>query len=230
MISLITPTGGRPEAFHLLEYHMSRSNFNGQFQWIVVDDFDPATPTTLGQNVIRAEPRWQPGKITMCRNILVALDAVRFDKVLFIEDDEAYLPDYLDTMYQALETCDLVGLIPARYYNVATRKFREIRNVKHASLCQTGIRRAMFPRVRELCKLGNPFLDLQLWTSRGNLIVRDDVVSIKGLPGRPGIGIGHKKSDGWAADPELKQLTKWLGNAKLANMYSRFHNAGNARP
>ena len=223
MITLLTCTGGRPEAFHLLESWMARRNFDYPLQWIVVDDHPVPTECHLGQQHIRVEPYWEPGKITLCRNVMTGLDAVRYDKLLFIEDDEAYLPDYVENMWRLLETTHLAGQTPARYFNVATRRYKELPNATHASLCQTGVRREMFPRIRELCMQKSPFFDIPLWAgSRGKLVAGEDVVSIKGLPGRPGIGIGHRASHAWLPDPQLRQLSKWLGGAKLAGMYSRF--------
>ena len=225
-LSVITCTGGRPEAFALLEGWISRQSYTGDIQWIVIDDCDPPTVPLFGQEVIRPVPSWKPGQITLGRNLTCALDYVKYDKIVFCEDDEAYLPDYLKLMDQMLDTADLAGEIPARYYNVRQRMFRVLDNRNHASLCQTGMRSDLIPRLRYLCTSQSPFIDMRLWEPipdvRYLLVPTAQVVSIKGLPGRPGIGIGHRPHGDWKKDPVLAQLRAWIGAD--ADLYVNFTN------
>jgi hypothetical protein len=214
MISLITATGGRPEAFGLLETWIAGQTFR-DFEWIVVDDGPEPTPMNFVQKVYRPHPLWD-GKHTLLRNLLVGLNAARGDKILFIEDDEVYLPDYLGNMNAMLDAAPLAGEIPARYYNIRQRAFREIGNHGHASLCQTGIRAELKQKFMRICSTvpdGSPFVDLTLWKNNGVLNPAGNVISIKGMPGRRGIGIGHREtlSSAWTADPDLKVLKRWIG-------------------
>lgn len=223
-LALITPTGGRQEAFSLLEDCIRRQNYPGTIQWIVIDDVNPPTVTTLGQTVIRPIPAWRPGQITLGRNLAEALGHVKFDRILVIEDDEYLLPGYLSAMDAMLNDADLAGEIPARYYNVQRRVYRVLENSGHASLCQTGFRAELIPRLQSLCASPSPFIDVQLWNAhpviRKRLERTGQVVSIKGLPGRPGIGIGHRPQGGWAKDPDLEQLQAWIGDH--AELYAGF--------
>jgi len=237
-ISIITCTGGRPEAFALLEGWISRQNYSGPVQWIVVDDCDPPTRMTFDpmQEVIRPTPLWRPGQITLGRNLSLALDRVRYEKIVFCEDDEIYLPRHLMIMDQMLENYQIAGEIPARYYNIRHRCFRVLDNKQHASLCQTGMRSDMIPRLKSLCMESSPFIDMQLWRSLktegvlfGTGVEQEDdtfpywtpqVISTKGLPGRPGIGIGHRPQGDWKKDPALNQLREWIGD--YADLYAGF--------
>lgn len=222
-VSLITCTGGRPEAFALLEQWIAGQTYQGELDWIVVDDCDPPTCCTMGQTVIRPRPRWSPGQCTMPRNLIEGLEAAQHEKILFIEDDEAYLPGYVADMVTLLDMAQLAGEIPAHYYHVVKRQYREINNHRHASLCQTGIRRELRTRVKALAERAQPFIDVKLWdpVAASLLVTASNVVSIKGMPGRPGIGAGHRARASWAKDPDLRKLASWLGEEGAAK-YERF--------
>jgi hypothetical protein len=210
MLTLITCTGARPEAFALCERWMQRQTYKGELQWIVVDDGPEPTPMTHGQLAVRPQPRWSPGAITLSRNMLAALPLVLGAKVLFIEDDDYYGPQYLESMSHALDRAALAGQIPARYYNVRSRQYRVIDNVRHASLCQTGIRAEVLQKLELACRAENRFIDLRLWReNQGEVAEALGSLGIKGLPGRPGIGIGHSPSARWIADTD----GSWLRNA-----------------
>ena len=68
-VTLITPTGYRPEAFGLCIEYVWRQTYNGPLQWIVVDDGHPAMPFNgelfeiRGTEVTRIfpVPSWVPG-------------------------------------------------------------------------------------------------------------------------------------------------------------------------
>lgn len=214
-VTLITATGGRPEAFALCERWMAKQSYGGELQWIVVDDGPEPTPVNLGQTVVRPAPLWSPGQITLARNLLAALPHVRGEKVLFIEDDEYYGPRYLANMDAALDMAPIAGQVPARYYNLPSRKYRDCGNYAHASLCQTGIRASYLQAVRWVCERNTKFIDIELFRHADSVYLdrfRDDVVGMKGLPGRGGIGMGHKPKGGsWSADPDLAVLNDWLG-------------------
>lgn len=216
-VTCITPTGGRPAAFRLCEKWMSRQTRLPD-QWIVVDDVHPATECRMGQEAYYPEPRWQPGQqSTQARNLLAGLAAVRGDVVLIIEDDDWYAPNYIEAMAQHLETHELVGERFGRYYNVATRRGRRMGNLRHACLCATGFQSSLIPRVQLVCRGARQFIDIGLWGldgMRSLLIDTEDhrplTVGIKGLPGRPGIGVGHRDDFG-EPDPTGTLLRSWIG-------------------
>lgn len=209
-VTLITPTGGRQTTFDLCERWMERQTFAGDVQWIVVDDVIPTTKTRMSQTVLRPVPYWKPGENTLVRNLRAGLELVKHDAVLIIEDDDWYAPTYIDSMISVLADGHLVGECPSRYYNVSTRCYREPNNRNHASLCQTGFPASMIPRV--LAEIGDsPWVDVQLWSRLpGVLHEGRGCVGIKGMPGRPGIGAGHRR--GGRQDSDLAVLRSWVGD------------------
>lgn len=253
-VTLITCTGGRPEALDRLCLWITQQTFR-RWNWIVVDDVDPPTVhqhngsisissdaayswSTKTGLLIRPDPLWKPGQSTMRRNLALALEKVQTEFVLILEDDELYLPTYIERMRELLEHADIVGLTPARYYHVGFRRYRVIPSPLHASLCQTGFRRSLIPELLNLLtRQRSDFVDLPLWGayrgghSRGGDRVRtmlhkaDLVVSIKGMPGRGGIGAGHRssveKNGSWTSDPDLAVLTEWVGSERAA-LYANF--------
>lgn len=196
----------------MCERWMARQTYSGPLQWVVVDDCEPATVTTMGQDVLRPEPRWN-GSHTLARNFKAGLRAAKHDAVIVIEDDDWYSPEYVQMVVNRLESqpvMTLCGERPSRYYNVRTRCYRLPGNEKHASLCQTAFRLELIPRV--LTVLGDDsWIDLRLWWKiPGELYDGCNVVGIKGLSGRAGVGIGHR--DGGTPDPELTVLRSWIGD------------------
>jgi hypothetical protein len=241
LLSLVTPTGGRAEAFAFLADDMRAQTYAGPVQWVIVDDCDPPTivdPRAFRARfapwvveIVRPSPRWTPGRgPTLTRNLIEGLTAARGTHVLPIEDDDVYLPDYLSNMRTLLSRADLCGQVPARYYNVAERLYREMERGAHASLCQTGFHRRLAERVTELCRGSMPSIDIALWRTGGQLSPGGDVVSIKGMPGRPGIGVGHRPPPGSGTfDPELRQLAQWIGPARTRR-YAPFFRPGRSGP
>jgi len=213
MISVITPTGGRPEAFRLCEKWMGRQTYT-DFEWIVVDDGIFETETMIADQVIRPAHRWNR-ECTLGLNLLASLDMVQGDAVLICEDDDHYAPDYVKTMAERLQHHDLVGEIPARYYNVKERRYHTHANTQHASLCQTGFRASLIPQVIDVIKgTVGPFIDIALWKLdvKKALHTSHLCTGIKGMPGRAGIGMGHKSHPGWTSDPNCDVLREWIGD------------------
>jgi hypothetical protein len=199
-------------------------------QWIIVDDGQLARQAAA--NVFTWErssqtevvqllplPSWEPGQNTLVRNLLAALPVIAFDKILFFEDDDWYSPRYIETMLGQLQHADIVGEAPARYYHVPSRRYWKLSNSVHASLCQTGIRSDLLPIFENvLHERKQEFIDVRLWQEcrqASQVLTPTELsVGIKGLPGRPGIGIGHRPDrspKNWKADPKLTVFRDWLG-------------------
>lgn len=216
-LTLITPTGERPEAFALCERWMARQTFQGCVQWLVVDDGSTPTAVTLGQQVLRPVPVWQPGRDTQIRNILAALPQIKYDKVLFIEDDDWYGHEFLAIMSNRLDDAALVGEVQAHYYHVGHRRFRVFRNHAHSSLGQVGIRGELVELLHSVCSGGrHPLIDIELCHQAGDKRFypwSGTYLGIKGLPGRPGITSSHRDTQGaaWVPDLDLSVLRQWLG-------------------
>ena len=220
----ITPTGGRPDAFAQCERLMARQTRKPDL-WIVIDDVDPPTKTTMGQVVLRPEPRW-PNYVqqtTQHRNIIAALDRIdsieavstRDASLIMWEDDDHYAPGYIAEQAERLKSCDLSGEGPARYYHVRNGCYRVFEDTPHASLCATAMRASLIPELRDLCEMG-AWIDVGLWKrcgSRGKLYNAENVIGMKGMPGRPGVSQCHKQARDprWTFDPDGAKLREWTG-------------------
>ncbi len=216
-VSLITPTGGRPEAFALCQNWVHHQTYKGSIEWIVVDDCDPPTPMTMGQKVIRPPERWSAEKgSSQHDNVLLALGYARGKYIFILEDDDYFGPSYLENQIEHLKDHYLVGETPSRYFHVGARVWREFANDDHASLCQTAFRWELIPLLSKICKERH-WLDVTLWhrygRSWGFLYPGDQVVGIKGMPGRLGVSRSHIVHHGheWHEDPNLQQLQQWIG-------------------
>ena len=244
-ITLITATGGRSKAFELCgKYVMRFHRPDVPVQWIIVDDVykddnvykdddlcsDYKNQTSMVQAFQRIEclfikPRhhWHPGLNTLGLNINVAIPHVKYDSVMFIEDDDWYAPEYMKYQYEQLKTVELVGEVPSRYYHVPFRQYRVMSHSQHASLCQTAVRSSVLPLVQNICEQSSEFIDIRLWGRFEGIKtiklepykLKPYCVGIKGMPGRPGIGIGHNPSrnrNDWKSDQDLTVLRSWIGN------------------
>jgi hypothetical protein len=67
MVTLLTVTGGRPEAWGLCKRWMAAQTVQPD-RWIIVDDVGDVPEAT-----IQVTPRWQPGQNTQARNLLAGL-------------------------------------------------------------------------------------------------------------------------------------------------------------
>lgn len=200
-ITLITPGGGRPEAFALCEKFMARQTiWNDEIQWIVADDNekDPVK-CTMGQEHIFGSLKWKPGINTLRYNLAAAIPHIKGEQVYIIENDDNIKPHYLEVLSGFLKNCVLVGYCDVTYYNLALRGFKEMNNFQHASLCCTAFHRSYLGHFEKALHSGEQFFDLRLWGNarRGKHKyvlfsgMGDLSVGMKGLPGREGIGFGH---------------------------------------
>lgn len=221
MLTLLTATGCRPEAWSITEQLMLAQDYAGPVRWVIVDDGETAQPITFEREgwtieVIRPQPFWRPGQNTQARNLSAGLAVIANDeRVLIIEDDDHVKPTYLRAMNAMLDKADLVGESFARYYNVKTRHYRQLNNAMHASLCSTAVKGAAIEALRRECKPGVQFIDLNLWRNfkGAKLLQRNGLVTgIKGMPGRGGIGMGHRADFGGDVDVTGSVLRQWAGS------------------
>lgn len=234
-ISLVTATADRPVAFALCEKYMSRQTYGGEIEWIVADGGRRKIECTLGQTHLHVTPNTTPRE-SFRQNLIAALNHVSHDRVLFIEDDDWYHPGYVAWISQRLNVHPLVGESRAKYYNVRHRMWRIHPNTIHASLCQTGIRAPVIEHALDVLR-GDDFhnsrnpqqLDGTLWKRRGlpdsiKYLEPESrhVVGIKGVPGRPGLGIDHTLEEirsgatsggvpKYRHDPSGDVLASWIG-------------------
>ena len=231
-VTIITATGERQAAFNLCWYYMSRQTVcqtETAVEWIIVDDGRTPTvcpsmskPSSLQHwniRYIRPETKWEPGLITQGRNLLAAIEEASFSKIIFVEDDDWYSPEFLAFTAGMLDLAPIAGEGGAKYYNIATRQYQLMRNGAHASLCQTGIRASMLPYLRHVIYSNAHYIDCELWQAARDVKLDACLtfgpglcVGMKGLPGRAGIGVGHKPQRSWSNDDkEMSKLSEWIG-------------------
>jgi len=220
MLTLLTATGARPEAFALCERWMAAQDYPGRVRWVIVDDGPDPQHVTLARDgwtieVIRPTPLWEPGQNTQARNLLAGLEVIGEDaRVVCIEDDDHYAPGWLTHIDAELDHAELVGEGMARYYNVALRVGRQLNNMLLASLCSTAVRGRAIETLREACQSSERFIDIGLWRLHPSRHVFSGhrVTGIKGLPGRGGIGMGHRPEFSGTPDPDGRLLREWIGD------------------
>lgn len=82
------------------------------------------------------------------------------DLIAFIEDDDYYAPEYLETMLNAYNGADIMGLNQTPYYHIFERKYFYQRHTTRAAAMSTFIKPNLdinWPKDSE------PFTDLHIW-------------------------------------------------------------------
>lgn len=213
-VTLITPTADQPMGIFLCERYMARQTAKFH-QWIVADDGEiPATLTMGQQHLVRR--REHDGGRSLAGNILAALPHVKGDVVVIIEHDDYYAANHLHVCIDRLKSAEATGSRWQRYYNIEHRSHRLMRNIGSA-LCNTSFRVSLLRQFEAAAhaafRKGEIGLDRLFWDSiEGDVHDINTVVGIKGLPGRRGLGLGHRPGNGWTADPDMKVLQEWIGS------------------
>jgi len=221
MLTLLTATGCRPVAWAICERLMARQTYAGPVRWIVVDDGQEPQPVTFKRDrwtveIVRPDVKWAPGLNTQATNLLEGIDRLTAEaRLVIIEDDDCYAPEYLDRVNVWLDTAQLVGECAARYYQMGSGKYRQLSNRSHASLCSTAMRgRLALDLFRQECRRQDKFIDLGLWRKFiGTKALYESrmVVGLKGLPGRGGIGMGHRGDFAGERDAKGAKFREWVG-------------------
>ena len=180
----------------------------------------------------------------MLLNLDEAFKHIKGDKILFIEDDEYYAPDYVKEVSGKLDQYDLVGIGRSKYYHLPALKWYKHRNMGHASLAQTGFNKNFFNKAKA-CMNGDLFLDIRFWrevngkmadqfslpdsikeyeSKDGRGFIFDDFeksiyTGVKGMPGRNGIGIGHNERSCYYPDKDNRVLKSWIVTKDDYNKY-----------
>jgi hypothetical protein len=181
-----------------------------EWKWVVASDIAPLNITgLLPHDLPLSLNDWRDGVNTHGENIRRALSLISYSApVVMAEDDDYYPPDWLQTCRDALKSCDMFGEYGRPYYNVKNMTY-EIRSGvnKPANGAPMGATAFKGEKADDLLRqvlLGdtgepNPKLDVKFWRAAKKAGLRLDLrkdlgtVSIKGLPGRPGITDAHRK-------------------------------------
>jgi hypothetical protein len=217
-VTLITPSSDRHFCIARCEEYVRRQTYKGPLQWIVAEDSPDKYNLTCGQ--IHIHRKSSPDKVTsFLGNIKTLLPEIEYEYILIIEDDDWYSPEYIKLYKSRLDRYELVGEGPARYYNVQERRYRLCGNVSRASFCQTALRANQLPALYLSIQKQNAFVDARLWDKKcSKFVFQGDChcVGIKGMPGKRGIGMGHrplKRLSLFNSDPKMETLERWIGKA-----------------
>ena len=164
MITAITPTGDRPLAMSLCERWMTNQTVRPD-QWLVVDDGQTPFVPSMPMEYVRREPRAGDPKHTLAINLLQAIPLIKGDKILIIEDDEYYAPNYIEEMAKHLDGSKIAGITQNRYYHLPTGGYYLMHNMGHASLAQTAFTSAFIPTFKGAVEASMfvDFLDIRMW-------------------------------------------------------------------
>ena len=228
-LTLLTITSDRQLAFSLLERYVSKQDYSGDVQWIVVDDGVEPVTCTLGQDYYRREPCIGQSK-SYRGNFIDALSHVAGEKVIVLEDDEWYAPSYLSIMARHLDDVELAGFGRTHSYNVRYRRYGQWNNMHFAFMSQTGFRKTVVPELARIIQENDTlYPDVLLWKQPSSKRVWDldqveerITLGIKGMPGKAGISDPHRPS--WFSfrhDLDGSKLREFLGDD--AEIYLPFY-------
>jgi glycosyltransferase involved in cell wall biosynthesis len=209
MITLITPTGGRPKQIRLCAEWMRRQTYTGDVLWVIVDDCSPTTTEFIKGDFrenwtivkVYPEPKWREGQNTQSRNLLAGVNVVKkyenISAIFIIEDDDYYSPEYLQEMVNKLDGHVAAAQTNTVYFNLQSFTLKRHTNTKHGSLFQTGFTFDVLPVFENATKRNVQFIDIQFWKLLKNkpvnlfTVQNNLAVGIKAMQGRKGIGNGH---------------------------------------
>lgn len=217
-ISIITPTGFRRDLLERCAFYINRQTVQPN-EWIICDDGPDKFPP-IGRSSTYLKRPFSPNKAkSFTGNLLNCLVHVNYDHVFVFEDDDWYSPDYIKHYMKHFSDVQLVGEKKAVYYNVKERCYRVNGNTARASLCQTAFKASFICKVKKLIekKRDSAFVDARMWNyAKENgvphrLLETRYCIGIKGLPGRKGIGIGHRPGRSFCKDNNWEVLRTRIG-------------------
>jgi hypothetical protein len=244
MIVLITPTGSRKDQFSLCADWMKNQTYDREVLWIIVDDAYPITTNNVNGDFrknwdvckIYPKPRWT-GQNTQARNIRAGFDEMQklcnmkeVEAIFIIEDDDYYRPIYLARMMQMKQGYWAFGETNTIYYNVTYRMYMVNANRQHASLFQTAFTPDLLPHFRN--NLHHKFIDAGFWQGcPRQLLFFDNYLSvgIKGMPGRGGIGAGHRWFRNMSRDIEMRYLKHIIGENDAKKYAGYYRDSGSTQ-
>lgn len=205
LVSIITPTKGRPEALELCKHYVQRQDYAGEIQHIIQEG------GTLTENLLKAMPKVE-GHI-----------------VFIFEDDDHYSPEWVRAGVEKLHDVDIIGQWRTRYYHLPTGGWRELTDKKRLTTCETQHVSALSCTafwtihaytLEQRCRTGNQkFVDRDVWQCvvsivKSHLFDTNYVHGMKGLPGTPNMGSGGSPGFYHEHDDERSsKLREWVGDA-----------------
>lgn len=219
--TVITCTGDRFDTFKLCRKWILNQTILPT-QWIVIDDGKSKLPWAhkSGSDYYYRSPSSNDPKHTLLMNLAIALKKVTTDKVIIVEDDDWYHPQYLEKLNHWLDfDRKLIGVGKTVYYHLPSQQYKRFNNIDYTCFACTAFHSTVIPEVMELCNtLGTPLIDMTLWKllkNEGTIYVDEPplYVGMKGMPGRAGQTSGHRTSCfGYIKDVNFEYLQSIVGD------------------
>lgn len=241
-VTVITPTGDRFAAFNrCMQWLLTQTVMPSQ--WIIVDDgvVSLADVMQLPKWVdhIRRDRKSTDPPHTLSSNLLLAIDYVKNDKILIIEDDDWYAPNYIEFMLPYFSKADLIATNRITYYHLLGRMWKQGKPAKHSALAQTGFTQKAIPQLKKVCETFDweirekGLVDRHFWHSFDGkkLLIQDHPqlhCGFKGLFGRRGLAEGHEHTSwGYKKDEDYSFLKSTIGEDII---FYKFWSDGQRKP
>jgi len=234
----------------MLKFYLLRQTFPGKIQWLVISDSQNQKPYEQiwlhfclldDARFIECQLHQLPydpelvGPKSLAQNLWWGLREAKGELIFICEDDDWYGPEHLKecVLHLAKPGIKATGTIWQRYYHLPTLSHRTYKNVGSA-LCSTAFHRDLIPQLIDAamwCGQNNrKGIDRRFWDSlpdeQKDIFdpAQNQVIGMKGLPGRFGIGIGHQPR-GFESDENAEILREWVGQdadtyLKLRSMHN----------
>lgn len=239
----------------MLKEYLFRQTFPGTIQWLVISDsqnqkpyekiwLDFAMRAMQDKRFIDSEMHmisYLPeliGPKSLSRNLIRGLEMANGEIIIICEDDDWYGPEHIKECidHLAADKIRATGTIWQRYYHLPSLSHRTFKNVGSA-LCSTAFHRDFLPKMMESAQWcgdnNRKGLDRRFWDSldpeEKDIFEpeHNQVIGMKGLPGRFGIGVGHQPR-GFEDDQDTNILREWVGeDARIYLELRRKHNEEN---
>ena len=204
--------------------------------WLVVDDGEEPCEPLLRDSLchqidyIKLPHDNIRGMDSLRRNLVRALKGILEYRctpdtiVFFLEDDWLRADWYRDALqtFEDHEHLMLLGETQTRYYHVGTRRHHTFRPNGRSALSCTAMRynHSLIQWLIDRAESDRTImLDDRLWNKgplqdHEKLLHPESVynVGIKGLPGKPGLGMGHRLDAKHPADTDMSLLRQWIGD------------------
>lgn len=234
----------------MLKHYLLRQTFPGTMQWLVISDSQNQDPykQIWGHFGLMVDNRFQKsalhmlpyekelvGAKSLAQNLWYGLTRAEGEIIFICEDDDWYGPEHLKdcVLRLAQDGIQATGTIWQKYYHLPSLSHRTFKNVGSA-LCSTAFHRDLIPKMIDAARWcgerDRKGIDRRFWDSLPPECKdifdpeKDQVIGMKGLPGRFGIGIGHQPR-GFTIDEDAKLLREWVG--KDADTYLKLRSMHN---
>jgi hypothetical protein len=204
MIDIITPSGDRPRQFSLCKEWMKRQDFTDKVHWIIADDsidghYDTSEmPSNWEITHLKIKRTKTPEYSSQGENLFLALNEIKYDKIVMIEDDDYYTPGWLSLCSSQLDTYGMFGVKNLINYNLGNRTwlYKTYAGRDNNPMCSTSLRSDLVEELKVICTSNMDKFDHLIWEKKKTFYLKEykipPVIGIKGLPGRAGMTLKHR--------------------------------------